>query len=173
MKNRWKTTPESRTPEPMQLDHRGSCDYSYTIRPDDTHFSRSTALQHKLASVEQFSQGHKTTSDLASLGSSIEAQEAGNPRSGSSEMQSMSPSPAPISGIAREPKRRRTRKPKQLGGYPCNGCDKIFDREGDMRKHRNSVHSSYEAKAHGCIYCNSRFVEAKDLRRHVTSIHTT
>lgn len=62
--------------------------------------------------------------------------------------------------------RKRKRVPKISGGYSCTlqGCDRIFDRDGDRRKHEKNHAGD---RPHVCHKCGKGFLFPKDLRRHM------
>ena len=61
----------------------------------------------------------------------------------------------------------RRRLPRQIGGYPCDhsGCSKIFNTDGERRKHERS-HISPEERPYACDHCEKKFNDTKDLNRH-------
>ena len=65
-----------------------------------------------------------------------------------------------------QPKRRR-RLPKLKGEYKCReqGCDKVFDYNGERTKHER-IHRPESERPHACQYCEKRFIDKKDAARH-------
>ncbi|CAK4031892.1 Dolichol-phosphate mannosyltransferase subunit 3 [Lecanosticta acicola] len=66
--------------------------------------------------------------------------------------------------------RKRKRIPKVPGGFPCafEDCHRVFDRDGDRRKHEKN-HTA--RRPHACTHCGKGFLFPKDLRRHVRGVH--
>lgn len=62
--------------------------------------------------------------------------------------------------------KKRKRVPKISGGFGCSfvGCDRVFDRDGDRRKHEKN-HTA--ERPHICEKCGKGFLFPKDLRRHM------
>ncbi|KAK4493696.1 hypothetical protein PRZ48_014881 [Zasmidium cellare] len=62
--------------------------------------------------------------------------------------------------------KKRKRVPKISGGFACSlvGCDRVFDRDGDRRKHEKN-HTA--ERPHVCEKCGKGFLFPKDLRRHM------
>ena len=77
--------------------------------------------------------------------------------------------PEPNIEVATVPKRQK----KLSGGYPCpvTGCNDVFDRTCDLRKHHQRKHLPEAARPLGCDFCDKRFCDRKDLKRHISNRH--
>ncbi|KAF7193358.1 Metallothionein expression activator [Pseudocercospora fuligena] len=77
----------------------------------------------------------------------------------------MSMSSLALSDYGSEVSVAKKRKRQPLGSYVCShgGCDKVFERAGDCRKHEK-VHAM--DRPHRCHVCQQGFMYPKDLRRH-------
>ena len=64
--------------------------------------------------------------------------------------------------------KKRKRMPKIVGGFACSftTCDKVFNRDGDRRKHEKN-HSG--ERKYVCERCGRGFLFPKDLKRHVAT----
>ena len=63
--------------------------------------------------------------------------------------------------------KKRSRFPKMVGGYECADplCDKVFDTNGDRKKHER-IHLPESEYPYACQYCQKRFINKKDSARH-------
>lgn len=62
-----------------------------------------------------------------------------------------------------EPRRQAARK----NGFPClsPGCEKVFDRKCDLKRHMK-LHLGSSERPHKCNVCQEGFIYPKDLSRH-------
>lgn len=60
------------------------------------------------------------------------------------------------------------RHPPRTGGFPCQYCEKVFDRHRDQKRHE-TIHGK---RPYVCTDCGKDWVYVKDLRRHERSHHT-
>lgn len=74
-------------------------------------------------------------------------------------------------------KQRISHQKQVKAGFPCPGCNEIFDRACDQKKHHQRTHTPITAHSYSCSHCSNhasiekRFMYPKDLRRHLEQVH--
>ena len=59
-------------------------------------------------------------------------------------------------------------RPRYGGGrYPCQGCDKVFNRKCHLSQHIKSVHQTPRQKSHQCHDCGKTFTRKQGVKKHM------
>ena len=59
------------------------------------------------------------------------------------------------------------RKSFASGRFPCQGCDKVFNRKCHLSQHIKSVHQTPRQKSHQCHDCGKTFTRKQGVKKHM------